>query len=219
MEQVPAAVVHRVLAPFLRLRDIRSMQSVSRSLYRTWHPLDHTLPDLRSYICTYQSCPNRKYIHTNLDPFLLYELPERVRYVRRLVTNIVVGAWATPVYILPVCRVLCASCTTGELDAAIVEYKAVEATICALTRTRSVICMCTRWMDTIHGGCTCTPCSSSIPGGDCLKCILRGCDTLYPMLPVSFSCCVVCVSTVAGVVCMMLTRWCLYGLYALLLSG
>jgi hypothetical protein len=212
-------VLHRILAPFLGLRDIRSLMGVSKYLHQLWSPLNLTLPDLRSYICSYRNCPNREYIHKNLDPFLVYDPMNYVQYGRCLVLNIIVGVWATPVYIFPICRVLCASWAPGGLDAAIDAYITIEGQVCTLTRTKSLVCTCACLLCTnVRSDGSCTHMGWPIQTIDvCLECVhSRSIQDPSAVLPMSFVGSLLGVSSIASGCFILVTSWWLSGLRVLL---
>ena len=181
MNYISDDVAHTVLAPFLTLRDIRSMTSVSTRLYDYWSRLNRTLPDLRPCFCSYQGCPNRAYIHDTLDPFMVYRQTTTIRHMHSLFMNILVGLLATPFYIIPTVRILLAALSAPEtVESAIVSYDRIDEMISVVTCTRSVICTCNQFIEKSY-------CPEKHLG--CLTCgVYSKCTRALPM---SFVCCFV----------------------------
>jgi hypothetical protein len=190
MYSIPDDVAYTVLAPFLTLRDIRSMTSVSTRLYDYWSRLNRTLPDLRPCFCSYQGCPNRAYIYATLDPFLVYRQTTTVRHIHSLIVNILVGVLVTPFYIIPTGRILFAALYAPEtLESAIVSYDRTDETISVVTHTRSVICTGNQFIENSY-------CPERHRG--CLTCSVHSKRTRA--LPMSFVC---CFASVWGLCCFL----------------
>jgi hypothetical protein len=193
MQSIPDDVAHTVLAPFLTLRDIRSMTSVSTRQYADWSDLNQILPDLRHCYCSYQGCANRAYIHATLDPFLAYRQTTSIRHMYSLIMNILVGLLVTPIYLIPTARIFIVALYAREsLESAIDSYDRIEEMISVVTQTRSIICTCTQSIEKSY-------CTERHRG--CLTCSVR--TTPTRTLPMSFAC---CFASVCGLFCFLVLR-------------
>lgn len=185
-----------MVSPFLLLRDIRSMTSVSKGLYDTWTPLNYRVPDLRPLICQQHHCPNRDYIYTTIDPFIRYDYVYGYQYIIWFSVNFMTGLYTAPLYVHPVCTILFGN---APLNEAIVSYGLFEEWIGACTSTASLFCSCPYRLERKVSRLTCCchhhrtskrmfPIKTTLCG-DCLQSLLQTVSTKedWPMLPMSFS--------------------------------
>ena len=204
MDSVPTNVLLTICVPFFQMRDLKSLQAVSKSM-RARLSNSQDLYDLSRHVCGYGGCANRAFLYLTVDPFVDYIAPVPTDYGTAFV-NSVKCLCLFPVYSIPFCRILYhlyqmvkqeptghRSDTPVALGTALASYSSVGRWLATITCTRAMEwCTCVDRIErhSGHRGVTCVHtgwCTRTEKGG-CVGCVLtKTIDNLqWCALPSSF---------------------------------
>lgn len=153
MERVSKDVLHGAILPFLEMRDLRSLRTVSTRTYAFLsRPRQRErLFDSRRYVCAYDGCSNRAFLYNTVDPFIDYAeaavLPRTVYLLAHWVSSMCLF----PLYSIPFYRIIYllvwqefVAPDVLAMAEACKSYISVERLICSFTNTQPMnLCTCT----------------------------------------------------------------------------
>jgi hypothetical protein len=209
LESVSTDIVCHAVLPFLQLRDLKSLRTVSRSI-RERLPLSTESKEkynLCRYVCGHEGCSNRSFLYTTVDPFVDYH--EVTTGFLLNGPNFVLGLLIFPMYCMPFYRILyhltkqtlpLITVETREssamaLQVAVDSYRSIDDRIYMITSIRPMdFCTCTDLMErrSDHRAIDCIHvdwCTRTDKDG-CIHCIMESTRTNFhwclSTLPFSF---------------------------------
>jgi hypothetical protein len=191
MEETPTDVVDYMIMPFLQLRDLKSLRSVSTRVCGGLSA-NNTTYDFRPYVCCCQRCSNRLFWHTSIDPFIDHD-PSRVNLMLALV-EFVVSICIFPLYCVSFYTILynmiiqslsafavpqsMIDTACMDLKTAVDSYRATEDWVHAYTSIRPVdFCTCVNLLQYRSGyrspDCVHVDLCTRTEDGGCIHCIIE----------------------------------------------
>jgi hypothetical protein len=183
MERVSQDVLTGAILPFLQMRDLRSLRTVSKRTHACLSKRLDRCFDTRPYVCAYDGCSNREFLYKTVDPFIAYVETAILSRTIHLLANFVSSMCLFPLYSIPFYRIIyilvrveLGAPDLSALADAFGSYLSVGNWICALTNSQPMkFCTCTDSMGShaAHRAAECTHagwCLRTQEGG-CIQCL------------------------------------------------